>query len=87
MKGTPIVGDKKYDHAEKRLVEHGLFLCSNSVILEHPYFNSEVGRKEFGSRTKECASDNKKTRIFYDKERGKVLVEASIALPEKFFRF
>ena len=95
MKGTPIVGDKKYDHTEKRLMDDGLFLCSNRVTLEHPYFNSDSGRREFinsmssnsDKQMRDIISENEKTRIFYDKDCDKVLVEATIVLPEKFSKF
>lgn len=64
--------------------ERGLFLCSNNVVLEHPYYNSEEGRKEFENLSDEAKSSMKGVEQTPD---GTVLVRASIPLPEKFTNF
>ena len=87
VKGTPIVGDKKYDHAEKRLMDRGMFLCSNQIKLEHPYYNTVVRRNEFLQSKRDVTSENGKGCIFYDKKSDKVFVLASIPLPDKFSEF
>jgi len=82
----PLVGDKTYDGGGEamQLRERGLFLCSNSVILEHPYYNSEIGRKEYETLSDEAKSAMKVVEQTPD---GTVLVRASIPLPEKFKSF
>ena len=58
-------------------------LCSNKVSLQHPYYNSTVGRKEWD------ALDDKDPRKYANgmirlSDDGKILVHAEIELPEKF---
>eukprot|EP00531_Pseudo-nitzschia_arenysensis_P011358 CAMPEP_0116144144 /NCGR_PEP_ID=MMETSP0329-20121206/15835_1 /TAXON_ID=697910 /ORGANISM="Pseudo-nitzschia arenysensis, Strain B593" /LENGTH=213 /DNA_ID=CAMNT_0003639527 /DNA_START=78 /DNA_END=717 /DNA_ORIENTATION=+ len=47
----PLVGDKTYDGDgdAAKLRGRGLFLCSNKVVLNHPYYNTEEGRAEWES--------------------------------------
>lgn len=82
----PLVGDKTYDGGgdAMQLRERGLFLCSNSVVLEHPYYNSEIGRKEFASLSDGAKSEMKGIEQAPD---GTVLVRATIPLPQKFTNF
>ena len=89
VKGTPIVGDKKYDHTEQRLMDRGMFLCSNQIKLEHPYFNTIDGKREYFQSEKQdnitCSENGKSScSLFYDKKYDKVFVQASIPLPDKF---
>mmetsp|Transcript_55808 Transcript_55808/g.167264 ORF Transcript_55808/g.167264 Transcript_55808/m.167264 type:complete len:307 (-) Transcript_55808:148-1068(-) len=80
----PIVGDTVYSGGsrEARLWNRGLFLCSNEVELEHPYFNTEAGRKEWDAmQLKEKKYDGSMLSL---SGRGKVEVRASIDLPKKF---
>jgi hypothetical protein len=90
VKESPIVGDKEYDGGKEAmdLRGRGLFLCSNKVVLEHPYYNTEVGRKEW-----ENLEDNEKWRDgmikLSDDSSGNSIVQVnvSIDLPGKFTSF
>eukprot|EP00536_Pseudo-nitzschia_multiseries_P000343 jgi/Psemu1/249397/estExt_Genewise1Plus.C_50010 len=80
----PIVGDDDYDGggAAMGLREKGLFLCSNKVTLEHPFYN--VG--EDSSELLPQLSEKEKDGLWLSPE-GKVMVTASIDLPDKFHSF
>jgi 23S rRNA-/tRNA-specific pseudouridylate synthase len=81
-----LVGDKTYDDGKPESMafrKRGLFLCSNHVTLEHPYYNSVLGRKEWDSMDKDTKCDG---MVSQDGD-GTVRVTASIALPEKFESF
>jgi hypothetical protein len=64
--------------------EHGLFLCSNGVKLEHPFYNSEKGRKTFDELTEEERTAGGMLCLSTD---NKVIVRASIEIPENFGDF
>ena len=62
---------------------NGLFLCSNAVTLEHPFYNSQDGKQEFDERKLEgCIGDD-----VWMRDDGVVMVSAQIDLPEKFLSF
>lgn len=46
----PLVGDKIYAGLLQapRFLRNGLYLCSNGITLEHPYYNTSIGQKEWG---------------------------------------
>ncbi len=80
---TPLVGDSTYDDGEQdslRLRKRGLFLCSNEIEIEHPYYNTPLGQMAW---LDEMESDI----IYTDKESGRVMVKATIELPDKFQSF
>ena len=81
--GTPLVGDSTYDKGDSndiRLRQRGLFLCSNGIEIQHPYYNSPIGQKEWSdAMTSET--------LFKDKATGCVMVNARIDLPDKFNSF
>jgi len=85
-----IVGDEAYDGGAPdamKFRQRGLFLCSNRVALEHPHYNTEEGRAEWDSL--QTLMKNEQTvagvgRVWYSKEDDKVMVEASVDLPDKF---
>jgi RluA family pseudouridine synthase len=83
IKECPLIGDKTYDGGGTaiKLRNQGLFLCSNSVVLEHPFYNSNEGRKVF-----ENLSEEKKRGLKVSQD-GTILVSASIPIPEKFESF
>ena len=60
---------------------NGLFLCSNRVTLEHPYYNSSAGRAEFDLRTK---AGQPLPDGLWIADDGLVMVTATIPIPEKF---
>ena len=60
--------------------ERGLFLCSNHVTLEHPYYNTVLGRKEWDNMTGDVKYAG--GMISQDND-GIVRVTASIELPDK----
>jgi hypothetical protein len=82
----PIIGDKEYDGGGSAmdLRGNGLFLCSNRVTLEHPYYNTLDGRQELEEMSKEgnVAKDG-----LYFAEDGTVMVSVSIPMPDKFESF
>jgi hypothetical protein len=82
----PIVGDIEYDGGgpAMELREHGLFLCSNKVTLEHPFYNSEEGRAVFENMSEEERSHQ--AGLWLSPE-GKVKVSVSIDIPDKFENF
>jgi 23S rRNA-/tRNA-specific pseudouridylate synthase len=87
VKGCSIVGDTTYDGGEEAayLRGRGLFLCSNRVILEHPYYNTEKGRAEWMKLPELQKYANGKMKLSDD---GSVVqVHASIDLPNKFQGF
>jgi len=58
----------------------GLFLCSNKVTLEHPFYND---LKEDGKAILQRLPEKDREQFWLSSE-GKVMVTASIDLPEKF---
>lgn len=82
----PLVGDKKYDGGGEAMVfrTRGLFLCSNRVTLEHPYYNTVLGRKEW-----EALDDDEKyaSDMLTLTDDDIVRVAVSIDLPAKFESF
>lgn len=82
----PLAGDKGYDGGGDAisLRSRGLFLCSNRVTLEHPFYNTAVGRECWNMQSVEA----KRERVFlYEEPCGNVMVKAEIALPSKFENF
>merc|ERR1712127_655997 len=90
----PLIGDKTYDMASESAryfrEKKGLYLCSNKVVLEHPFYNSEDGRESW-----EKIMENHRNGILKNKhiESGvlrisedgtTVEVHVSIELPQKF---
>lgn len=91
---TPIVGDKRYDGGSQsslKLRARGMFLCSNKVVLEHPFYNSDHGRKEWNGLQLDgdgkFQHEGSVYRIWHDQKSDKVMVEAEITLPTKFHAF
>jgi hypothetical protein len=63
----------------------GLFLCSNKVALEHPYYNSPEGRAEW-----DCLPEAEKWAngtLSLSADNSTVEVNVSIDLPNKFQSF
>ena len=82
----PLAGDKGYDGGGDAIAlrSRGLFLCSNRVTLEHPFYNTAAGRESWNMQSAEA----KRGRDFlYEEPCGKVMVKAEIALPSKFENF
>lgn len=80
---TPLVGDSTYDKGDSnatRLRQRGLFLCSNGIELQHPYYNSPIGEDEWND---ELESDV----LYKDGSTGHVMIKARIELPDKFASF
>lgn len=83
----PLVGDKAYDDGGSDSMafrERGLFLCSNRITLEHPYYNTAVGHKEWQTLHDESKYAGGILSLADD---GIVRVTASIDLPAKFESF
>jgi 23S rRNA-/tRNA-specific pseudouridylate synthase len=80
---SPIIGDGEYDGGTEytmRFRERGLFLCSNRISLEHPFYNSKDGRPIWEALDEEA----KYGKNIWLSEANRVMVSASIELPEKF---
>lgn len=88
-KDCPLVGDKIYDGGgdAMKLRGRGLFLCSNKVLLDHPYYNTPDGRKEWDALNhkddKTCVGGSS-SRIYLDETQDIVKVSCEIELPQKF---
>jgi 23S rRNA-/tRNA-specific pseudouridylate synthase len=109
----PIVGDSEYDSntsEARKFRGRGLFLCSSSITLQHPFLNNlsiaphetEMGEKDFKkmlndgdtnieslhlnnkATTQEDKTLTSDSRLWRSPENGKVMVSATIELPEKF---
>ena len=81
----PIVGDDDYDGGGEamNLREEGLFLCSNKVTLEHPFYNDlQQNSEEIWDQLPETEREG-----LWLSPEGKVMVTASIDTPEKFDSF
>jgi 23S rRNA-/tRNA-specific pseudouridylate synthase len=80
---SPIIGDGEYDGGTEytmRFRERGLFLCSNRISLEHPFYNSKEGRPIWEGLDEEV----KYGKHLWLSEANRVMVTASIELPDKF---
>ena len=80
----PIVGDATYGD-NRAFRERGLFLCSNRVQLEHPYYNTQQGRAIFDNL--QAPPDFENVQLWLDPDTDKVMVAAEIPLPAKFSSF
>ena len=83
-----MIGDKVYDGGSENAMDlrgRGLFLCSNKVKLDHPYYNTEIGRKEWNNLPEDEKWGN--GMIEYSEADDIVQVCASIELPGKFESF
>jgi hypothetical protein len=83
----PIVGDAVYDggtDAARKFRERGLFLCASRVTHQHPYYNTPVGRAEWNRLDNEHKYAG--GVLWLDPRSDKVMVSASIDLPEKFHK-
>lgn len=66
-----------------QLRERGLFLCSNRLVLEHPYYNDlEESPQEIFARLSSAEKES-----MWLSNNGKIMVTACIDLPEKFSSF
>ena len=87
VKECPIIGDSTYDGGGEAmsLRGRGLFLCSNKVSLDHPYYNTVEGRAEW-----DAFPENEKWAngtLALSEDGTTVEVHASIGLPNKFQSF
>jgi hypothetical protein len=69
-----------------RFRERGLFLCSNEIEVEHPYYNTPSGRKIWLEMDRRLQS-NGDPLLQEDEDTGMVIIKARIDLPEKFQSF
>jgi len=90
VKECAIVGDKEYDGGGNAmdLRGRGLFLCSNKVTLDHPYYNTEVGRNEWENLPDDEKWANGMIKLTNSEDKADIVqVVASIELPGKFESF
>mmetsp|Transcript_4354 Transcript_4354/g.9640 ORF Transcript_4354/g.9640 Transcript_4354/m.9640 type:complete len:549 (-) Transcript_4354:67-1713(-) len=86
---SPLVGDTTYDKADEsalRLRSRGLFLCSNAVELEHPFYNTPAGREDWISLGQREIRHGD-ALLWEDDSTGTVKIKAKIELPQKFESF
>lgn len=69
-----------------KLRGRGLFLCSNRVLLEHPFYNTKAGR-EVWDQLPESDKVFRDCKLWLSTQSNKVMVGASIELPQKFNSF
>jgi 23S rRNA-/tRNA-specific pseudouridylate synthase len=83
--GTPIIGDSEYDGGGQamQLRERGLFLCSNRVTLEHPFYND---LEEDAAVVYDRLSEQERDFLWLSPS-NRIMVTASIDVPEKFAAF
>ncbi|KAL7499121.1 hypothetical protein ACHAWT_006826 [Skeletonema menzelii] len=84
---APIVGDATYDEDNLRLRKRGLFLCSNEIRIEHPYYNTASGREEWRQMKKDRLNLDEGCHLEEDEETGIVTLRVRIDLPKKFASF
>ncbi|KAL7513729.1 hypothetical protein ACHAXN_010996 [Cyclotella atomus] len=79
----PIIGDSSYDGAGKaiELRKDGMFLCSNKVTLEHPFYSTIDGTSKFNTNQSLSSSCD---RVSLTQDDGTVFVNVEISLPQKF---
>ena len=85
--GRPLVGDRSYSSEVEfphHFRDHGLMLCSNKVSLQHPYFNSAAGRKEWDALDESDPQKYANGMIRLSEDKSTIMVHAEIDLPEKF---
>ena len=92
MLGCPIVGDELYDDGSEgslalRNKKGKIFLCSNEIIVEHPYYNTEQGRTEFESRDLTVTARNNYTDSIREGDDGIIRVHARIDVPPTYTSF
>jgi len=87
VRDCPLVGDSTYDGGgdAMQLRERGLFLCSNKVCLDHPYYNTKVGREEWDTLPDAEKWAGGKIRLSDD--GSTVEMHVSMDLPDKFDSF
>ena len=87
--GTPIVGDTTYggdDKAALKLRKRGLFLCSNEIEMDHPWYNTGAGLEEWAAMgTSEVKIGN--ATLFRENNVETVKIKARVPLPRKFESF
>jgi len=84
-----LIGDKGYDggHVDAiKLRGRGLFLCSNRVTLQHPFYNTMAGR-EVWNTLEEHEKQFDGGKLWLCQESDTVMLSASIELPQKFQSF
>lgn len=84
-----LVGDKEYDGNNPSAVKlrgRGLFLVSNEVTLEHPFYNTRAGRAIW-NQLSESDKVFDEGKLWHSLENDTVMVSASIKLPQKFRSF
>lgn len=84
---APIVGDATYDEDNLRLRKRGLFLCSNEIRIEHPYYNTPSGREVWSNLKIDTLNLDEECLLEEDEETGIVTLTARIELPQKFASF
>lgn len=83
------MGDKEYDGNHQSAIKlrgRGLFLCSNRVTLEHPFYNTRAGRGVWDS-LQESDKSFELGKLWVRQHDDTVMATASIPLSQKFESF
>ena len=86
---SPIIGDREYDGGRPdalSLRERGLFLCSNRVTLEHPYYNTADGRQVY-DQLSEADKEELKEKGISVHDDNRVMITVEMDIPDKFENF
>jgi hypothetical protein len=89
----PIVGDDDYDGGTASAMcfrDRGLFLCSNRVSLEHPFYNSPEGRRVYDrlfEKENKMEQQLDHGRIWKRPSDDTIMITISIDTPTKFDSF
>jgi len=84
---TPMVGDVEYDGGGRatNLRGRGLLLCSNHLSVDHPFYNTNKGRKVWDSM--ENQEEKYARGMLRLNEANRVVLTVSIPIPKKFDSF
>ena len=88
MSECPLLGDKTYDGGglAKTFRDNGFYLCSNRVSLEHPFYNTPQGNKEWNANKQKILGESGEggNVLITEEQDGAVLITCEIELPAKF---
>ena len=90
MSQCPLLGDKLYDGGglAKTLRDQGFYLCSNKLMIEHPFYNTPQGKSEWAAKREAVLGVKREgNNVHITEETGAVWVHCKIDLPVKFKDF
>ena len=86
-----MVGDLEYERAGDEKAQafgkRGLFLCANRVTLEHPFYNSELGRPIWDGLLDDNYAKYANGTVWLHNDHDKVMMTIAIDVPARFNSF